>query len=156
MIQRKPLTPERALVRAEELCVKAERSSGEILRKLRQWGITATDAEKITASLIQRRFIDDRRFCEAFVRDKVNFARWGRRKIALALYEKGVDRSIYSEVLAEIDTERYEENLRHIIGQKRRSLPEADSYEGRTKLFRFAVSRGFEPELIKKTISLLP
>ncbi|MDE5643721.1 MAG: RecX family transcriptional regulator [Muribaculaceae bacterium] len=150
MIQRKTVTPERALVRAEELCVRAERSSGEIRRKLRLWGLTPQDSEKIIASLTERRFIDDRRFCEAFVRDKVNFARWGRRKIALALYEKGVDRSISTEVLAEIDTERYEENLRHILEQKRRSLPEADSYEGRTKLFRFAASRGFEPELIKK------
>lgn len=152
MIQRKPLTPERALVRAEELCVRAERSSDEIMKKLRQWGLTATEAEKIKASLIQRRFIDDRRFCEAFVRDKVNFARWGRRKIAMALYAKGVDRDISAEVLASIDMERYEENLRHIMDVKRRSIVGPDTFEGRTKLFRFAASRGFEPELIKKFI----
>lgn len=150
MIQRKPVTPERALVRAEELCVKAERSSGEIQKKLRQWGIPADEAAKIIASLIERRFIDDRRFCEAFVRDKVNFARWGRRKIAMALYEKGVSRSIYAEVLDAIDMERYEEGLRHIMEVKRRSIAEPESFEGRTKLFRFAASRGFESELIKK------
>lgn len=152
MIQRKPVSAERALVRAEELCVRAERSSGEIMKKLRQWGLSSADAEKITASLIQRRFVDDRRFCEAFVRDKVNFARWGRRKIALALYEKGVDRGISAEVLASIDMERYEENLRHIMDVKRRSIAEPDTFEGRTKLFRFAASRGFEPDLIKKFI----
>lgn len=152
MIQRKPVSAERALVRAEELCVRAERSSGEIMKKLRKWGLSSADAEKITASLIQRRFIDDRRFCEAFVRDKVNFARWGRRKIALALYEKGVDRGISAEVLASIDMERYEENLRHIMDVKRRSIAEPDTFEGRTKLFRFAASRGFEPDLIKKFI----
>lgn len=152
MIQRKAVTPERAMVRAEELCVRAERSSGEIRKKLRQWDIPAAEAERIINSLTERRFIDDRRFCEAFVRDKVNFARWGRRKIAMALYEKGVDRDISAEALAAIDTERYEENLRHIIEAKRRSLPEPESYESRTKLFRFAASRGFEPELIKRFI----
>ena len=45
--------------------------------------------------------------------------------------------------------ERYEENLRHIMDVKRRSIVGPDTFEGRTKLFRFAVSRGFEPELIK-------
>ncbi len=86
------------------------------------------------------------------MRDKVNFARWGRRKIAMALYAKGVDRDISAEVLASIDMERYEENLRHIMDVKRRSIVGPDTFEGRTKLFRFAVSRGFEPELIKKFI----
>ena len=152
MIQRKPLTAERALVRAEELCVRAERSSGEIMKKLRQWGIPASEARDIVDSLIQRRFIDDRRFCRAFVRDKVNFARWGRRKIAIALYEKGLDRDISAEALADIDSETYESNLRHIIELKRRTLTEPDTFDGRTRLFRFAASRGFEPELIRRFI----
>ena len=69
MIQRKPLTPERALVRAEELCVRAERSSDEIMKNSGS-GASQPLKPKIKASLIQRRFIDDRRFCEAFVRDK--------------------------------------------------------------------------------------
>lgn len=152
MMQRKPISPEKALIRAEELCVRAERSSGEIRAKLRQWGIAAADAEKIIASLTERRFVDDRRFCEAFVRDKINFARWGRRKIAMALYEKGVERGISAAILASIDMERYEENLQHILQAKRRTIVGPDTFEGRTKLFRFAVSRGFEPELIKKFI----
>lgn len=152
MIQRKPITPQQALIRAEELCVRAERSSGEIRAKLRQWGIAATDAERIIVSLTERRFIDDRRFCEAFVRDKINFARWGRRKIAMALYQKGVERAAYADILASIDIDLYQQNLRHILDVKRRSISEPDSYDGRTKLFRFAISRGFEPELIRKLL----
>lgn len=149
MTLRQPLTPEKALVRAEELCAKAERSSGEIKKKLHQWGILPADAARIIDSLVDRRFIDDRRFCRAYVRDKVKFARWGRRKIALGLYENGIARDLRSEALADIDPHEYLDNLRHLLQLKRRCLNESDSFQLRTKLFRFAASRGYEPDEIK-------
>jgi SOS response regulatory protein OraA/RecX len=31
-------------------------------------------------------------------------------------------------------------------------MTDADSYEGKTKIFRFAASRGFEPDLVAKVI----
>ena len=152
MIQRKTVTPQQALVRLEELCARAEHSSGEMRQKLRRWCIAPTDADKIVESLVSRRFIDDSRFAGAYVRDKVEYGGWGRRKIALGLYQKGVARDIISDALDRIDPEHYESRLREIIDRKRRSTADADTYDGRTRIFRHAASRGFEPDLIAKIL----
>jgi regulatory protein len=147
-----PISPERAIIKVEELCAKAERCSEEIRQKLHRMGLEHADTERIINSLIERRFIDDSRFTRAFVRDKVAFARWGKRKIMQALYVKRIDRDIIKEALDGIDEEMYMSNLQHIIAQKAKTMTDADSYEGKTKIFRFAASRGFEPDLVAKVI----
>lgn len=148
MRPKKPLTPEAAQIRAEELCARAEHSSGEIREKLLKWGIFPGDAERIVTAMIKTRFIDDARFARAYVRDKIEFARWGKRKVALGLYQKKVSREIIKEALDEVDAEKYKAALRVALASKKRTISEPDTYEGRTKLFRFAASRGFEPDII--------
>lgn len=148
MKTRKPLTPEAAQIRAEELCARAEHSSGEIREKLLKWGVFPGDAERIVAAMIKTRFIDDARFARAYVRDKIEFSRWGKRKVALGLYQKKVSREIIKDTLDDVDDEKYKEALRMAIASKKRTMSKPDTYEGRTKLFRFAASRGFEPDII--------
>ncbi len=142
------LSVEEALMRSEELCARAEHCSGEIREKLYRWGVAAGEHDRIIDSLIDRRFVDDERFARAYARDKMEFGGWGRRKIAAALYQKRVDRQIISEALEELDQDKYIAKLKAIIDVKRRSMSEPDTYESRTRLFRHAASRGFEPELI--------
>ncbi len=78
------------------------------------------------------------------MRDKVIFNRWGRVKIRLALIAKKVDRDIIDVALATVDTDEYTAALRQVLRAKALSMTETDSYESRTKLLRYAVSRGFE------------
>ena len=152
MRAKRPLTPDAAQVRAEELCARADYSSGEIRERLIRWGIYPDEADRIVERMIDSRFIDDERFAHAFARDKIEYSRWGKRKVALSLYQKRVDRDIINDVLDEIDEEKYEAVLAAVLATKRRSIEEPDTSEGRTKLFRHAVSRRFEPDLVAKII----
>lgn len=147
-----PITPEKALRRLEDQCARSEVCSGEAKKKLANWSIGSSDAERIVRSLIERRYIDDRRFCSAFVRDKLYFSHWGKRKISLALYQKRLNKDIISEAIEGIDPEDYMAILKKIVLTKAKTIQDSDTYEGRTKLFRFGVSRGFEPELIARVI----
>ena len=149
---KKQITPQNALIKLEELCSRSEQCTGEARKKLYNWGISANDSDKIIKSLIERRFIDDKRFCSAFVRDKVMFSHWGKRKIALSLIQKHVDRDLINDALNQIDETMYLETLKKIVLAKARTIKDADTYDGRTKLFRFAVSRGFEPSLVSQVI----
>lgn len=152
MLSKRPLSAEAAQIRAEELCAKAEHCSFEIREKLLKWGIFPDDADRIVADMTARRFIDDSRFARAYVRDKLEYSRWGRRKIALGLYQKRIPRDISREALDAIDPDKYFAVLKAVIAAKRRSVSEPDSYDGRTKLFRHAASRGFEIDLIIKAL----
>lgn len=148
-IQRKVLTPEQAQVRAEEMCARAEHSSGEIRKKLRDWGVAADRAEAIVEAMRQSRYIDDERFCRAFVRDKLEYARWGRIKIQQHLRQKGVAQDIIAEALDGIDQAAYVARLRQLLVAKNRQLPaDLEPYDRRTRLYRFAMQRGFESTAI--------
>lgn len=146
------LTPEQALMRLESLCARAEHCTAELKAKLARWGISATDASAIIDSLQKRRFVDDSRFASAFINDKLQFAKWGRRKIAVALSAKGIPRAIYGPMLEDVDMEAYSATLLSLLRQKASGMEDSDTYEGRTRLFRFAASRGYELSLITSLI----
>lgn len=151
----KEVKPQQALVRLEELCARSEHSTGELRTKLRQWRIAPADAEEIIESLTARRFVDDSRFAQAFVRDKYRFARWGRIKIRLQLRAKGVDTDTIAEALELIDSKEYSRIMaRQLLARMRRSVNVHDKAE-RQKIFRTMIAKGYEPSLIARAYTAL-
>ncbi|MDE7154311.1 MAG: RecX family transcriptional regulator [Muribaculaceae bacterium] len=151
-LRQKTVTPQQALVRLETLCAASEQCSHELLVKLTRWGISASDSKSILESLTRRKFLSDKRFAVAYVRDKYRFGKWGRRKIALGLAQKRIDRNTITEALDSIDDEEYNNILRAIMRSRARTIKEGNSYEGRNKLYRAMLSRGYESSLIASII----
>lgn len=149
---KKPISKETALQRLETLCVAAEHCRYELEEKMRKWGLSAADREEILAVLEKNRFVDDARFAAAYVRDKVVYNRWGRRKIALGLYAKHIDRNLIDEALDSLDPDDYEDAARCYLQAKARSVKEGFTYEGRTKLYRSGIARGFESPLVARLV----
>ena len=152
-MNKRTITSQNALTRLETLCARSEQCTHDIQQKLYKWGISSSDSGKIIKSLTDRKFIDDNRFAEAFVRDKFRFSKWGRLKIVQALSLKHIPRHIINDALELIDPDDYETTLISSISQKAKSIDMPDSFEGKTRLFRFMASRGFEPSLIIKIIN---
>lgn len=150
---RKIITPDKALIRLEELCARAEHCSYEIMRKLRDWGISSGDADAILMSLRERRFVDDSRFASSFVRDRYRYARWGRIKIRMQLRAKHIAAEIIEEAIAGIDEDEYRAILTALVKAKARTFVDPTAYESRTKIFRFALNRGFESSEISCCIA---
>lgn len=150
--ERKPLTAEQATARLEAMAARAEHCSREMLNKLALWGLDSHTSQTIVDDLRKRRFIDDERYTRAFVNDKIRFARWGRRKIKSALYAKGLPSDVINIHLDSIDMDEYELILTDLLMAKARTIDDPNTYEGRTKLFRFGVSRGFEPEIVVRIV----
>lgn len=140
-------TPEQALQSLMRMCARSERSSGDALRLMKRWGVAEEEAKKILTRLQNERFIDDRRFSEAFVRDKINLSGWGVYKIKTALRTKGIARDIIEDVVAEmVATTDMTERLEECMLRRLRTLKYNSAYEAKTKLIRFAASRGYDIE----------
>ena len=103
--------------------------------------------------LIEERYIDNRRYAEAFVRDKYRFNKWGRIKIAQGLRMKGIDNDMIEAAMETINEKEYIDILRDLIKAKRKSTRGASEYEINGKLIRFATGRGFEFDTIRKCIN---
>ena len=150
--KKKPITEQEALQKLSALCARAEHSSGEMLEKMRRWQLSEDARERVLARLIDEKFVDDERFARLFVREKIRFDRWGRRKIEQALYQKGVASDISRRVLDEVDDEAYVAELKKLIAAKRRSVTAESDYELRAKLTKYALGRGFGYNVIRQCI----
>ena len=149
---KKPLTPGEALNKAAAYCTLCERCISEVSTKLTAWGVPHGEQEKIIARLTEEKFIDEARYCRAFVNDKVKFNRWGRIKITAALREKHLPQEHIKEAMENIDEETYLQALQETIDIKRRELKGKDDFATQQKIIRHAASRGYEPALVISTI----
>ncbi|MGM9705328.1 MAG: regulatory protein RecX [Prevotella sp.] len=150
--QTKQMDEQQALGKLAAMCSKAEHSSGEIIKKMRQWQLPEDVQQRILQRLTDDRYVDNVRFCRSFVREKICFDKWGRRKIEQALYIKGVAKTIYSPILDEVDDGEYVRALRPLITAKSKSISAASEYELNGKLIRFALGRGFGMDIIRQCI----
>lgn len=137
-------------------CARAEKCSQDARAKLRTWGISDADADKVLRQLQDQHFIDDSRFALAFARDKSRFNSWGKTKISYHLQMKGIPRDLINQALAGIVGDDYQEQLERLLRNKIKTLiPIEDPYQTRMKLLRFASGRGYEPDLIFAAVDQL-
>ena len=149
----KQITPGEALNKAAAYCTLCERCISEVSTKLAAWGVPHGEQYEIIERLQQEGFIDEARYCRAFVNDKVRFNRWGRIKIRAALSEKRLPRELVNEAIDNINEEEYMSALAEVIATKRMELKGQDDYVAQQKIMRYAAGRGFEPSLIMKAIN---
>ena len=114
------------------------------------------DAESIMEGLMRHRVVDDARFARSVVHDKVAFERRGRLYLRQYLAARRIPSATIADALAEIDEDAYRENIKHVLQSRLRSKSDlAETFEGRTKVFRYGVSRGYEPGLVSETLKAL-
>lgn len=77
----KPMSEEQALARLTALCASAEHCTGEMIDKMTKWEISEEAQARIMEHLVKNKYIDDERYCRAFVHDKMEYNHWGRRKM---------------------------------------------------------------------------
>jgi len=143
---------EELLHKSASYCSVSERCVSDVDEKLQKWKASDADRTKIIDRLIEKDFINEQRYAEAFVRDKFRFNKWGKMKISFALKTKGIDRHTIADALNQIDESEYEEMLASILKTKLKGLKYTDEYEKQGKLFRFAQGRGFEYGVIERVL----
>ena len=138
---------EQVLAYLQNLCVKRECCSSEILKKAEKAleGDRAA-AQQMLESLVADRFVDDARYAAAFAREKSSLTGWGPNKIRYALMMKGISKSDIAAALEETDPEASSAKLEKLVEAKKRSL-EGDPYI-KFKLIKYALSRGYEYDVV--------
>ena len=151
---KKDLTEQEAYLQLASLCAQAEHCQQEMRDKMRRWELNETVQNKVIARLVKERYIDDERYARAFVKDKIHYNKWGRRKVQQALWQQRIDSDIQQRVLDEIDEKEYLDILRPLLKQKRKSIKAASDYEQNQKLVRFALGRGFGFDIIRQCLDV--
>ena len=151
--ERKTKTAQQALQSLMRLCSRSEKSTGDALRLMRTWGVPEAEQRGVLNKLIADRYIDNRRYAEAYTREKSQLAGWGERKIAMQLRLKGVERETISAVLAELMADdSMAERLREKLTKKLRTVKAANDYELRGKLLRYALGLGYDYDMAAEAV----
>ena len=140
---------------AASYCSMAERCIQDVRMKIISAGVTPDMEERIITRLLEEKFIDEMRYCRCFVHDKFRFNHWGRIKIDYELRQKNIDSSLISEVISQIDEEDYEMVLFAMLQDKKRTVKGQTEQDQFNKLYRFAMSRGFESHLTVRQLKKL-
>lgn len=152
MFTRQPLSREKALAKLAALCAKAEYCTGDMEDKMRRWGLCDDDIKENISYLVANKYVDNARYCQAFVNDKIAYNHWGRRKIEQALWMKRVPESVSAPILDAVPEEDYINVLKPLIASKSATVKAESDYERQMKLVKFALGRGFSIDEIKQCL----
>jgi regulatory protein len=153
----KTLTPAQAKLKIQQYCAYQERNHYEVRSKLLTLGLRGDDVEELIASLITDGFLNEERYAKAFAGGKFRMKKWGRLKIVNHLESKGLSSYCIRSGLKEIPEEDYIHTLKKLIASRSDDLVEANIFAKRDKLSKFAIGKGYEPELVWTIVKeLLP
>lgn len=138
----------RSLEKAMALCAGREYCASDIRGKLKVWGISDSDAEKIITHLQINNFINDARYASAYASDKFRQNKWGKIKITMQLRAKSIPEYIINEALGKIPDDEYLKTISEVLASHRRLIRAKNTYELKSKLIRFGLSKGFENHLL--------
>ena len=148
------MTTDEILYKLATKCSISEQCLSDIEAKLSRYDLTEEERTHILRHLMEEKYVDDRRYAEAYVKDKYRFNKRGRIKIAQGLRMKGIDTETIKSAMGAIDEEEYMDILRDLIKAKRRSTRGSSEYEINGKLIRFATGRGFEFAGIRECLNV--
>ena len=151
---KREMTGQEAYLQLAALCAQAEHCEQEMRDRMKRWEIDETTQNKVIERLIKEHYIDEERYARAFVKDKIRYNKWGRRKVQLALWQKRISDDVQRLVLDEIDEKEYLDVLRPLLKQKRKSIKAESDYEMNQKLVRFALGRGFGFSIIRQCLDV--
>ena len=136
-----------ALTKVMAFCSQSERCRFDVVAKLRLWELPEEEISKAIDYLINERFLNEERYVDFYVNDKLRFNKWGKIKLSFMLRQKQIPGELIRSALSRIDDDFYRKILSDLLKSKIKSVKGATDYERKGKLTVFAQSHGFEAEL---------
>lgn len=151
----KYISKQEALMKAQNICAMQEKCEFDIRKKLKDWKAKPNDFDDIINQLIDDKFIDEQRYAISFAKEKFKFNKWGKIKIEYTLKQKNIAADFIQKALHEINEEEYKSVLENELLKKIKSLKDSNKYTIKSKLARFAISKGFENGKVFDMISTI-
>ena len=141
----------KVLERLQRQCARAESCTFDVRRKAVKALEGDTEAaERIVASLVKDRFVDDARYAAAFAREKAALQGWGPVKIRFQLRGKGIPDEVITEALGEVDTAKAAAKLDKLAAERYRLLK--GDPQCHLKLLKALLSRGYDYDEVEAAV----
>lgn len=150
--QKKSFTVTEIKRKIEQFCVYQDRCHKEVEQKMRDYELIPEAREMILLSLMKDNFLNEERFAKSFARGKFRIKNWGKQRIIRELKFREISAYNIKTALKEIDEQEYVATIYKIIEKRSSVISETNAYKKKRKLIDFLMRKGFENELIFKTV----
>jgi len=129
------------------------RSESEIRRRLKDKKYGEDLIEDVMEELRRWEYLDDEKFAESYINDRINFRPAGKFLIKMELKAKGLGEKIIDSKLSEIISDEKElEMAERLIKKRIDGLDPKDSQKDRIKLMNYLKARGFSGAVISQAM----
>ncbi len=108
--------------------------------------------DEVISRLIKMGYLDDRRFTEAYIKDKLNFTSWGDYKIINELNKLGISSLYIEDNIDLLNDDILNERMRKIIDKDIRTNKKYSGLKLKNKIYNHLLTSGYSKE---KVISLI-
>lgn len=127
------------------------RSECEIRNSMNTKGYSQDTIDNTIKFLKEQELIDDRRFAESFIKDKINFRDWGSYRLKQELFSKGVSKNIVDEVIEKYCDDEFERAM-NLASKKIKSYKNDDKNAIYRKLGGYLQRKGYSYDVISKVL----
>lgn len=129
-----------------------DRSAGEIRDKMQRKGFDKKKITEVIDFLSEKKFLDDKRFAERFVKEKQELQHWGQYRIKTELYKKHISNELIDEVMAGKSDDLELDSAHEAADLWRRKNPNCPKEKIYQRLGSFLSRRGFSYEVVKEIL----
>lgn len=130
------------------------RSECEIRNSMNTKGYSQDTIDNTIKFLKEQELIDDRRFAESFIKDKINFRDWGSYRLKQELFSKGVSKNIVDEVIEKYCDDEFERAM-NLASKKIKSYKNDDKNAIYRKLGGYLQRKGYSYDVISSVLKEL-
>lgn len=111
-----------------------------------------------TQKLIEKKlrrlgYLDDGKFTQWWLEQRMAFRPFGKKRLALELRQKGIEREMIERELGKLDNEKLKELAEGLVEKRLKILGKLPYFEAKEKLIAFLSRRGFSWEIIKEVVA---
>ena len=132
---------------------RRQHSTSELRIKLKQKGYETEFINEVLDDLKQKNYLDDTKFAEMFVEEKIKLKLWGEQKLRSELIKRGIKSEIISDVIRNKVSEQDKLSYAMILASKKYNALMNRGLNNETiknKLVTFLKSRGYYYDVIKE------
>lgn len=153
MIEKKYFSIEEIKRKLERYCVYQDRCHKEIEAKLKEFTLIEEAKNQIILHLLEHDFLNEERFSKSFARGKFSIKKWGKQRIVRELKLRDISAYNIKSALKEIDEDKYLQTIEEIAFKRNQIISETNFYKRKKKLSDFLMRKGYEFDLIYKTVN---
>ena len=138
-----------------KLLTARQRTEKEMADKLKEKNYSDEIVQYVLAYLKNYCYLDDQKYVELYLREKININRYGTIKLRNKLFQKGISSELIAVGLDSIDEEKILENAVYLADRKIKSLRHDEYMTIKQKVYRHLVSKGYSYATIVKALNIV-